>query len=138
MFIYYYVSVLSSCSYVSAVSLCWSTPAVMVENRDIPLCSIKQPRISRSGRGDSLIDRFYNLVRTNELQLSMLRRRVTLRRVRKGLSRQHLGSLNTIPFEPKIQPCQRWITFIPYEWKSNSVLSFFASSRYSNIFYLQV
>lgn len=40
------------------------------------------------------------------------------------LSRLHFGSLNTIPFQPKIQPCQRYLTFLPYEWKSNPVLSF--------------
>ena len=40
------------------------------------------------------------------------------------LSRLHFGSLNTIPFQPKIQPCQRYLTFFPYEWKSNPVLSF--------------
>ena len=41
------------------------------------------------------------------------------------LSRLHFGSLNTIPFQPKIQPCQRYLTFLPYEWKSNPVLFFF-------------
>lgn len=40
------------------------------------------------------------------------------------LSRLHFGSLNTIPFQPKIQPCQRYLTFLPYEWKSNPLLSF--------------
>ena len=40
------------------------------------------------------------------------------------LSRLHFGSLNTIPFQPKRQPCQRYLTFLPYEGKSNSVLSF--------------
>ena len=39
------------------------------------------------------------------------------------LSRLHFGSLNTIPFQPKIQPCQRYLTFL-MEWKSNPVLSF--------------
>jgi hypothetical protein len=28
------------------------------------------------------------------------------------LSRLHFGSLNTIPFQPKIQPCQRYLTFL--------------------------
>jgi hypothetical protein len=40
------------------------------------------------------------------------------------LSRLHFGSLNTIPFQSKIQPCQRDLTFLPTEWKSNPVLSF--------------
>ena len=37
------------------------------------------------------------------------------------LSRLHFGSLNTIPFQPKRQPCQRYLTFLPYEWKSNPI-----------------
>ena len=55
---------------------------------------------------------------------------------RKGkgpLSRLHFGSLNTIPFQPKIQPCQRYLTFLPYEWKSNSVLSFLHKNQ-ANIY----
>lgn len=52
------------------------------------------------------------------------------------LSRLHFGSLNTIPFQPKIQPCQRYLTFLPYEWKSNPVLFFFAKVIY--IFYLYI
>ena len=92
----------SSCP---SVSQSWSTPAVMVENRGptktptlIKLCSIKQTSrsddqinsfeladltksIGRGQRKESLRDRFYYLVRTNEWLCSMLRRRLTLPRV---------------------------------------------------------
>lgn len=45
------------------------------------------------------------------------------------LSRLHFGSFNTIPFQPKRQPFQRYLTFLPYEWKSNPVLSFFCINK---------
>jgi hypothetical protein len=54
------------------------------------------------------------------------------------LSRLHFGSLNTIPFQPKIQPCQRYLTFLPYEWKSNPVLSFLHKNQPAgNIIYIK-
>ena len=54
------------------------------------------------------------------------------------LSRLHFGSFNTIPFQPKIQPCQRYLTFLPYEWKSNPVLSFLHKNQPAgNIIYIK-
>lgn len=49
------------------------------------------------------------------------------------LSRLHFGSLKTIPFQPKIKPCQRYLTFLPYEWKSNPVLSFLHKKQSAGI-----
>ena len=50
------------------------------------------------------------------------------------LSRLHFGSLNTIPFQPKIQPCQRYLTFLPYEWKFHPVFSFLHKKQPVNIY----